>query len=236
MEPDHRERLRSLLAVQRVLLADVAARIRTPDLAEADYRRNHQALRPILVSSDVGHCVCPWGTVFAWWGYAQSTEDWEVELEKLFAPFAHLVEDDDLRWRIEPYWRNGDENDQPFRDEFVAHLSEEAQVVLDQSLQRELAVRGLELLGHGSKGETCHCRGGGNVFEYKIEEGAPSGRVVLRVFFDTAPDQTLVLLHGYVKGAGDSKRRQSREIGVACGRRQDLLAQIAAAASQPSRT
>jgi len=63
---------------------------------------------------------------------------------------------------------------------------------------------------------------------YKIEEGAPSRRVVLRVFFDTARGNRLVLLHGYNKGEDDSANREAAEAEVACARRKDLAARLAA--------
>ena len=47
-----------------------------------------------------------------------------------------------------------------------------------------------------------------------------------RVFFDTAPGRTIVLLHGYDKGAGDSPSRERREADEACRRREDLHAQL----------
>jgi len=60
---------------------------------------------------------------------------------------------------------------------------------------------------------------------YKIREGAGQGEVQLRVFFVTRGDYTLVLLHGYDKGADLDKARELREAAIACERRLDVLRQ-----------
>jgi hypothetical protein len=62
---------------------------------------------------------------------------------------------------------------------------------------------------------------------FKIEEGASSSRVVLRVFYDTAPGHTIALLHGYDKGRHDGDLREASEAKEACDRRQDFQKQIA---------
>lgn len=50
---------------------------------------------------------------------------------------------------------------------------------------------------------------------------------MLRVFFDTAPGHTIVLVHGYDKGADPSGSGERAEANTACERRADLRGQLA---------
>jgi phage-related protein len=132
-------------------------------------------------------------------------------------------------WTLVAYRRNGDENDVPFATEFAEPLAGQKFVVLDRTLKHELAVLGTSCIN--SKAHPMECKSKQKpqpaVLMLKIEEGAGSVRVVLRVFFETAPNHTIVLLHGYDKGASDSPSRERREADVACSRRADLRAQLA---------
>lgn len=125
--------------------------------------------------------------------------------------------------------RDGDPDDVPFWDEFVAGLDHHKQVVLQTALDTELAFRGTRLLEDWTVAHTMECSGKPgfrtNVKMFKIRAGSAFGEVVLRVFFETASDYRLVLLHGYDKGADPSEARERQEAKIACARRSDLMRQ-----------
>jgi hypothetical protein len=135
-------------------------------------------------------------------------------------------------WKLEDYQRGGDPADVPFWDEFVAGLEPTKQVILDASLSRELAFRGLGILDDWTKGHPMPCsdRPGArtSVFMFKVRQGSGTGEVMLRVFFMTASGYRLILLHGYDKGADTDDAREQREAVEACARREDVMRQRAA--------
>lgn len=229
MEKHDRERARELIARQRDLLAAVAEGRRAPDEADAEYKRTHVELRALLARHTLP-CFCPWGSVKPWayGGYG----DWPAEIERMATPLRDIIEPPERTvWRLVLYRRNGDPDDLPFDQEFEASLSQEKWAVLDASLREELAQHGTTLLTNQKKSHPMPCPGvhrpQPSVDMYKIREAASSGRVVLRVFFETAAEHTIVLLHGYDKGRADSETRQRAEAKVACQRRADLLSQLA---------
>jgi hypothetical protein len=193
MEEDERERARELISQQRTLLTEVAEGRRGPDDAEAEYKQTHLELRALL-AKDTLPCFCPWGSVKPWafGGY----QDWSAELDRFAAPLRELLEPEPRpAWRLVLYRRNGGPGDLPFDEEFEESLSEEKWAVLDISLRQELAVHGTALLSNGRKCHPMPCGGRRHpqpsVSMYKIKEGAPGGRAVLRVFFETAPEREL---------------------------------------------
>lgn len=227
MDDAERALARELILAQEALLVAVARGDRDLDEADIEYKRRHNQLRQLL-AKDTLPCYCPWGSVKAW-AYS-GYEDWQAALEQLRLPLRRLLtETEDTPWRLVLYRRDGDSDDVPFLA-FEDGLTDEKWVVLDTSLRRELAIQGTTLLRNDRKAHTMPCAGGPpqpNVLMYKVREGAPSGEVVLRVFFDTAPDHTIILLHGYDKGADPSDGRERAEANTACERRAELRAQMA---------
>ena len=228
MDQRQRARARELLLAQEVLLIAVALGERDPEDADPEYKERHRELRTLL-AIDTLACLCPWGSVMPWayGGY----EDWRAELDRLRGPLRGLInEGGSPHWRLVLYRRGGSADDLPF-SRFEESLTDEQWVVLDASLQLELGQEGTGLLRNHRQAHNMSCGGRPRprpvVLMYKIREGAPSGEVVLRIFFDTAPDHTIILLHGYDKGADPSERRETAEAEVACGYRRDLLAQLA---------
>ncbi len=226
MNENERQELRDLIDEQARLLAAIAADPSLGDDVKVEYRERHRAIRVRLPNNLP--CFCVWGSIETW----QYTPhpDLQDELDRMRAPLAGLLYQEDARWRLALYRRNGEPADLPFLDEFALQLGDAHFDVLEASLQSELAVLGTNLLVDRRKAHTFDCKGGRPktaVFMHKIEEGTPSVRVVLRVFFETAPNRTIVLLHGYDKGADDSERAERREAAVACERLRDLKAQLA---------
>lgn len=230
MDDATRLRLRDLLATQKGLLHAVANGERAPNDADADYRRVHSELRQILTAEN-RNCVCPWGSVHQWAAYAGSRADWEDMLEGLVGPYEILAADsDEPPWRLLDYLRGGDPNDIPFT-EFEASLEPHKVVILAEALRRDLAFRGPSVIDDTTRGHKMDCdtkaRPKKTVFMYKIKHGHATGEVVLRVFFMTAPDHGLVLLHGYDKGADPDPAREMREAEEACRRRADVIRAVA---------
>jgi hypothetical protein len=226
LDENERQELRDLIAEQARLLAAIAADPSLGNDVKVEYRERHRAIRARL-PNDLP-CFCVWGSIEPW----QYTPhpDVQDELDRMRAPLAGLLYQEDVQWRLVLYRRDGDPTDLPFLDEFALQLGEAHFDVLEASLRSELAVLGTNLLVDRRKAHTFDCKGGRPktaVLMYKIEEGTSSVRVVLRVFFETAPDRTIVLLHGYDKGADDSRRTEKREAAVACERLRDLKAQLA---------
>lgn len=224
---EERETIRDLIIEQTRLLTTIAGDpTLVDDQAEREYRERHNALSSRLIPLGL-RCFCVSGSIVPW-QYSPHPE-LETEFNLMQAPFAEILGGPGPRWRLVLYRRDGDPDDLPFLADFVESLGEEAFDVLDSSLERELEVHGTDLMANDRKMHVFECRGGHptpSVIMYKIEEGAPSVRVVLRVFFETAPGHTIVLLHGYNKGAADSDRRERREANVACRYRRELLEQL----------
>jgi len=223
--------LRRLIPTLLDLLTSVASGARDPSDAAAEYVHLHREVRRILTAYGE-ECICPWPNVWGWAGTAARDASWQVTLAKRALKARILCGlDEPPPWTFDDYFRDGDLNDMPFWDEFVASLEPHKQAVLDASLTRELAFRGPGVLDDWTKGHPMQCSGTRgsrtNVMMFKIREGSPYGEVVLRVFFITASDYRLVLLHGYDKGADVSDARERREADVACDRRADVLRQRA---------
>lgn len=228
MDEKQRRRARELILAQEQLLVSVATGQREADEADGEYKARHRELRQLL-AIDTRPCLCPWGSVMPW-AFAFYA-DWRAELDGLMAPLRDLlIESAAAPWRLVCYRRNRAGDDLPF-DAFESSLTDEQWVVLDESLQHELAREGTDLLRNDRKMHTMPCGGGRHpqpsVLMYKIREGTPSSEVVLRIFFDTAPGRTIVLLHGYDKGDDISDRTEAVGARIACGYRHDLLAQLA---------
>jgi hypothetical protein len=222
-----RLQLAALIEDQERLLVEVATDPDTADAREPEYLERHQLIRARL--APLGRpCYCVVGSLQPWrWTPHPELEE---ELDRLRTPLRDLLTIGGPTWRLVLYRRNGLPTDLPFLDDFALTLGDEHFEVLDTSLERELAVLGTSLMPNRKKMHGYGCTGSErpkrSVPMYKIEEGAPSVRVVLRVFFETAPDHRIVLLHGYDKGADDSDARERREADVACGRALDLQRQL----------
>lgn len=226
MDEDERQELRDLIADQEALLAAVAADPTLGEGLKAEYTARHREIRRRLVVHGRA-CFCVYDSIEPW--QYSPHPDVQAELDRMRAPLADLLrQGPGAPWRLVVYRRDGDPDDLPFVD-WALELGEDHFNVLDASLLSELAVRGTELLTDRRKAHMFDCPGGKPktaVFMEKIEEGTSSVRVVLRVFWDTAPGRTIVLLHGYDKGADDSDRRERREAAEACARMRDLRAQL----------
>jgi hypothetical protein len=207
------EKLPEMILAQEALLRSMADGTRTPLDSKDEYLGRHAELRNLLQAAGLP-CYCPWNNVWAWSGrVAQVGAAWPAELAKLRAPFAAILG----TAPVPPAWKLQYLDE--FIEGFVASLSQVKQIVLDRHLKDELAVSGLTLLENRQKLESVDCRRGGNIFEYKIQTKSSDTEFKLRIFLDTAPGNVLVLLHGFDKGANDSKAYQSTQIEVACGRR-----------------
>lgn len=223
--------LRRLIPELLSLLSAVASGDQDPSAAAVTYRQLHSDVRAIL--SKYGEpCICPWPNVYGWAGTAAKDENWEVALAKRAARARILCGlDEPPPWTLEDYYRNGDPDDVPFWHDFVDGLAPEKQAILDISLTRELAFRGLDILGDWTKGHPMPCsdKPGARtrVFMFKVRQGSGAGEVVLRIFFTTRSAYRLVLLHGYDKGADPGDAREQREAAEACARLEDLLSQRA---------
>lgn len=219
-------RVRELIAAQRDLLAAVLAGALEPAEADKEYRRTHAELRVLLVKRS-RPCFCPWASIQAWpHAYAGATVDHDEVMDALLTPFGDLLDlSEPPPWTLIYYQRGGVREDLPFAT-FEAILTDDEFAVLDKSLARELAIRGPNTNGH-----IWPCGGGTHptpkVRMFSIEEGAPSRRVVLRVFYVTAPDRRLALLNGYNKGQDDSKSGEAAAAKIACDMRMDFEAQVA---------
>jgi hypothetical protein len=218
-------RISALIAAQRALLASVAAGAVDLAVADEEYRRTHAELR-ILLARRGRACLCPWDSIRAWpHAYANGGYPVDEILDELVRPLGDLIDPAPKPpWTLIYYQAGGDPRRLPFGD-FESALSEDEFIVLDQSLQRELAVRGTT-----SKGHPWGCGGGGHpepkVWMFKIEEGAPSRRVVLRVFYVPAPERRIALLRGYNKGKDDSDAGERAAARDACVMRADFEAQL----------
>jgi len=227
MDEKTRARALELIEKQEELLILVA---NDPSLANSlsnQYKSQHRELRSIL-AKEGKPCFCVEDSLMPWAYSPHSDPASELDLRK--APLGPLFKTEiQAVWTLALYRQNGDEKDIPFIDEFALNLSDEQFTVLNDSLRGELSVEGTSLLRNRSKEHLMPCGGRPKVTVpmYKIEEGAPSGRVVLRVFFETTSNHTIVLLHGYDKGADDSEHREKAETAVACQRRLDLQRQLA---------
>jgi hypothetical protein len=222
--------LRQLLPALLELLAAIASGDRSATDAANEYLSLHQQVRRLLTACGE-ECICPWPNVWGWQGYAARLEDPEAWLVARAAKARILAGlDKPPPWTLEDYFRNGDPNDVPFWSEFADIIDQHKQAILEKSLNGELAYLG-EGVSHGTKGHiwVCDDRRGARtkVLMYKIREGSPFGEVQLRVFFVTATDFRLVLLHGYDKGADADRGREDREAAEACQRREDLMRQRA---------
>jgi len=134
-------------------------------------------------------------------------------------------------WTTEPY--EAEDGTIPF-ERFVNDLSHFKFRALHTAIDRVLSVRGIDLvrtewltaLGKGlhelrvrhDADEIAHMFGGA-----PPEIGAPSEKVLLRVFVHFYGDMVILLLGGYDKGADSTERRQQREIAEA----RRLLAEFA---------
>lgn len=229
--------LRRLIPRLLAVLSAVASGDQDPTEAEVAYRQLHGDVRAIL--SKYGEaCICPWPNVYGWAGTAAKDENWQVSLANRAARARILCRlDEPPPWTLEDYYRNGDPDDVPFWSEFAAGLPPTKQVILDASLTRELAFRGLDILGDWTKGHPMPCsdKPGARtrVFMFKIRQGSGAGEVVVRVFFTSGSAYRLILLHGYDKGADPDDAREQGEAAEACARLQDLLNQRAAGAAKP---
>jgi hypothetical protein len=222
-----RIQLGSWIDAQERLLVEVATEPEIAPEREAEYLERHRLIRAFL--SSLGQpCYCVAGSLEPWrW---TPHPDLDNELARMRAPLRDLLAPGEPNWRLVVYRRGGSPEDLPFLEEFALTLGDEHFDVLDTSLQRELTVLGTGLLPNPKKMHVFGCQGAARpkrtVPMYKIEEGAPSVRVVLRVFFETAPGHTIVLLNGYDKGADDGAARERREADVACDRALDLQRQL----------
>ncbi len=227
MDDEERQELRDLIAEQERLLAAVAADpLLVDDQVKAEYKWRHHTIRSRLVPHWLP-CFCVYDSIEPW--QYSPHPDVQDDLDRMRAPLATLLYQETTPWRLVLHRRKGDPDDLPFLD-FALEVGGEHFDVLEASLRAELAVLGTSLLADRRKAHTFDCSGGRpktTVFMYKIEQGASSVRVVLRVFFDTAPNHTIVLLHGYDKGADDTDRREKREAAAACQLMRDFRAQLA---------
>jgi hypothetical protein len=224
-----RQELCRLIPELLALLASVASGQRDPLSARDEYGYLHPEVRRILAVYGA-ECICPWPTVFGWSGVAAKSPDWQTLLAGRSAKARLLCGlDEPPPWTLGDYFRNGNENDTPFWSEFARSLEPHKQAILMAGLRRELAFYGPSIMDNDAKGHSMQCSGTRGsrtwVFMYKIREGAGQGEVQLRVFFVTRGDYTLVLLHGYDKGADLDKARELREAAIACERRLDVLRQ-----------
>jgi hypothetical protein len=227
LNESERQELRDLIAEQERLLAAVAADPLLGDGVKVEYRERHRAIRARLAPNGFA-CFCVYDSIEPW-RYTPHPEV-QDELDRMRAPLAGLLYQEETPWRLVLYRRDGNPHELPFLDDFALGLGDAHFDILEASLRSELAVMGTNLLVDRRKAHTFDCKGGRPktaVLMYKIEEGTSSMRVVLRIFFETAPGRTIVLLHGYDKGADDSERREKREAAVACERLRDLKAQLA---------
>lgn len=221
--------LRRLIPLLLDLLTAVADGDQAPTEAAVDYRHLHGEVRRILASYGE-ECICPWPNVYGWAGTAWKDAEWQVNLARRASKARILCGlDEPPPWTLIDYYRAGNANDVPFWNEFVASLEPHKQAILDTSLTRELAFRGLGVMDDWTKGHPMPCsdKPGArtNVFMFKIRQGSGAGEVLLRVFFVTASAYRLVLLHGYDKGADTDEAREQREAAEACVRREDVLKQ-----------
>jgi hypothetical protein len=222
---DDLPRIRELITLQGALLTAVLAGATTPAEADAEYRRTHIELRPLLVARN-RFCFCPWDSIHAWpHAYAAGTVDVYEVLDEILRPFGDLLNPTEPPpWTLVYYQRGLDFTDLPFA-QFEETLTDEEFAVLDRSLNQELADRGMNVKGH-----TWPCGGGTHpipkVWMFSIEEGASSRRVLLRVFYVTGPDRRLALLCGYNKGRDDSNNGERAAADVACDMRIDFEAQV----------
>jgi hypothetical protein len=224
--------LRRLIPLLLELLTAVATGDKEPTEAAADYRHLHGEVRRILVSYGE-ECICPWPNVFGWAGTAAKDPDWQLNLVRRASKARILCGlDEPPPWTLVDFYRDGNPDDVPFWNEFAASLEPQKQAILDASLTRELAFRGMGVMDDRTKGHTMPCsdKPGArtNVFMFKIRQGSGAGEVLLRVFFITASGYRLVLLHGYDKGADTDDAREQREAAEACARREDVVKQRAA--------
>lgn len=234
-EEDARE-LRRLIPQLLRLLTDVASGSRDPSDADAEYRLLHREIRRLLTAYGE-ECICPWRNAWEWAGRSAKDPDWEQTLVNRAQKARFLCGlEEPPPWTLEDYFRDGDPDDVPFRDEFVASLEPHKQQILIAALERELAFRGTRVLEARTDGHLMGCSGARGekttVKMYKIRHGSAFGEVVLRVFFETASGFRLVLLHGYDKGADASDSREEQEAKIACQRRSDLMRQRAAGMAQ----
>lgn len=232
MQELDRARLRELLPTLLQLLESVASGDRTAAEADREYRLLHTEVRSLLALENQ-ECICPWPNVWGWEGTARKSDDWQALLaSRATKPRIIAGLEEPPLWELTDYWRNGNRGDAPFWSEFAETLEPEKQAILIDSLDHELAIRGLEMVRDPSKLHQMPCnekRGQRTkVWMYKVREGAGAGEVQLRIFFEPDTHRRLVLLHGYDKGADLDNARELREAAVACTRRQDYLAQRAA--------
>lgn len=224
--------LRRLIPQLLQVLSDIASGARDPGGADEEYRHLHREVRRILTAYGE-ECICPWHNAWEWFGRAARDPDWQRTLAERAQKARFLCGlDEPPPWAFEDYFRDGDPDDVPFGDEFVASLEPHKKVVLQTALDEQLAFRGTGVLEDWTAGHTMECSGARGsrtrVMMFKIRKGSDFGEVVLRVFFETASDYRLVLLHGYDKGADPSTVRERQEAKVACQRRSDLMRQRAA--------
>jgi hypothetical protein len=227
-DADHR-RITELISAQHELYAAVLAGTVTPADADPAYRPRHRELRPLLVARG-RPCFCVEDSIQAWpHAYSGGTVDARAVLDELLLPFGDLFHPTEQPpWTLIYYMRAGDASNLPFAD-FERSLTENEFVVLDASLRTELAVRGSNVYGH-----IWPCGGGRptpKVYMFKIEEGTPSLRVVLRVFYVFAPDGRIALLTGFNKGPNDKDAAEAAAARVACRMRADFEAQVEADAA-----
>lgn len=232
MKDQDRADLRRLLPNLIALLASVASGERDALSAKDEYSYLHPEIRRILVS--YGHdCICPWPNIHGWAGVAAKSPDWQTLLATRSAKARLLCGlDEPPPWTLGDYFRNGDRADTPFWSEFVDGLEPHKQAILRENLVRELAFYGPSIMDNDTKGHPMQCSGTRGsrtwVFMYKIKQGSGQGEVQLRAFFITGADYTLVLLHGYDKGADLDPSRERHEADVACERRLEVLEQRSA--------
>jgi hypothetical protein len=226
-------RIRELLTAQFALMASVLAGAVTPTAADPEYRRTHIELRLRVTGlTPPRACFCPWDSIGAWpHAYAAGTVDADEVLDELLRPYGDLLDPTEPPpWTLVYYQRGGNREDLPF-DDFEASLTDDEFAVLDKSLTRELAARGMNVNGH-----IWSCGGGGRpepkVHMFSIEEGAPSRRVLLRVFYVTGPGRRIALLRGHNKGRDDSKNGEAAAAKDACKMRADFEAQVAEPATR----
>ena len=224
-ETEDLSRIRELIAAQRALLTAVAAGAASRDAADPEYRRTHAELRARLTVRGRA-CLCPWDSIHAWpHAYAEGAYEVDEFLDEYVRHLGDLLDPTPKPpWTLVYFMRGGDLGTLPFA-EFEASLTDDEFAVLDESLSRELAIRGTNVKGH-----TWGCGGSvrpePKVWMFSIEEGAGTRRVVLRVFYVTGPDHRIALLRGYNKGLDDSKNGEGAAAGDACEMRKDFEAQI----------
>lgn len=206
-----REELAALIRSQAALLEAIATDAQSPEDAKAQYQHQHKELRRALSAEDLP-CFCPWSNVYAWPGMvAARGGDWRGVLDQMLEPYAAILGDGP-----QPGWSI--EVTDEYRHGFFAQLTDQQQAVLDDHSKKELAIFGLELLANRLKLEQINCPGrhAGNVIEYKVEAKASGQEIMLRVFLQTLPAHTLVLLWGYDKAANVAKPYQNAQRDKAC--------------------